>query len=270
MSGCAGGLNLGTTEASLSSDRQSASRLDLNPDEVGLFNRIDPSRKPRHIAIIMDGNGRWAASRNLPRIKGHKAAITSVQETVEACVDLGIGHLTVYAFSTENWKRPANEIGTLMALLRQYLRIELKTVEKHGIKVNVLGAIHELDPGIQRDLARVLERSRNHTGMCFNIALNYSGRKDILFAMRRAQRDGLDFEQLDEQGFSALLSTEGQPDPDLVIRTSGEMRVSNFLLWQIAYSEIVVTPTLWPDFRRRHLYKAILEFQSRHRRFGGI
>ncbi len=265
-----GGLKYGITEASLSSDRQPASRLDLNPEDAGLFNRIDPTRKPKHIAIIMDGNGRWAASRNLPRIKGHKAAITSVQETVEACVDLGIGHLTVYAFSTENWKRPANEIGTLMALLRQYLRMELKTVEKHGIKVDVLGAIHELDPGIQRDLARVLERSRNHSGMRFNIALNYSGRNDILYAIRHAQQQGLDLAHLDEAGFSALLSTAGQPDPDLVIRTSGEMRVSNFLLWQIAYSEIVVTSTLWPDFRRKHLYQAILEFQSRNRRFGGI
>lgn len=254
----------------MSTPAEKGSKLDLNEVELGLFARIDKQRIPKHIAIIMDGNGRWASKRNKIRIKGHKAAIRAVQDTVEACVDLGIQHLTVYAFSTENWKRPAAEIGTLMALLRQYLRMEMKTVLKHQIKVNLLGSIHELDPGIQRDLNRVMDRSKDHTGMQFNIALNYSGRSDILAAIKKAAQEGADFQEMDEAVFSSYLSTTGQPDPDMVIRTSGEMRVSNFLLWQIAYSEIVVIPTLWPDFRRGTLYDAILDFQGRHRRFGGI
>ena len=246
------------------------SKLDLKPEEEELFNRIDKTCLPRHIAIIMDGNGRWAKKRNRSRIKGHKAAIPAVQQTVETCVDLGIKHLTVYAFSTENWKRPAHETGTLMALLRQYLRLEAKTVIKHRLRINALGAIHELSPGIQRDLNRIIESSRHHDGMCFNIAVNYSGRSDILYGIRRAMEAGINPADLDEALFSNYLSTAGQPDPDLVIRTSGELRVSNFLLWQIAYSEIWVTPTLWPDFSRSDLYQGVLEYQSRHRRFGGI
>lgn len=246
------------------------SKLNLTEAEQQLLSRIDKDKLPKHIAIIMDGNGRWAHQRNKPRIKGHKAAITAVQQTVETCVDLGVKHLTVYAFSTENWKRPANEIGTLMALLRQYLRMEMKTVRKHKIKVAALGVMSELDEGIQRDLRKVMDKSKDNDGMCFNIALNYSGRSDILCAVKEAAAAGADFQNMDEAAFSEYLSTRGQPDPDLVIRTSGEMRVSNFLLWQIAYSEIYVTPTLWPDFRRASLYEGILDYQSRNRRFGGI
>lgn len=246
------------------------SKLKLSEAERALYGQIDQERLPAHIAIIMDGNGRWARQRNKPRIKGHKAAITAVQDTVSACVDLGIGHLTVYAFSTENWKRPPEEIGTLMALLRQYLHLEGKTVKKNRIRVSALGAIHELAPGIQRDLQRIIEASSGFEGMRFNIALNYSGRADILQGFRNALAEGADMDALTEAGFNRYLSTAGQPDPDLVIRTSGEMRVSNFLLWQIAYSEIVVTPTLWPDFRKADLYQGVLEYQARHRRFGGI
>lgn len=246
------------------------SQLLLNDRERVLFKKIVTASLPEHIAIIMDGNGRWASKQNKARIKGHKAAITAVQDVVEACLELGIRHLTLYAFSSENWKRPVNEIGTLMALLRQYLRLAMKTVRKHNIRVKVLGAIHELAPGLQRDLKRVIEECQTHQGMYFNIALNYSGRNDILFAIKSALNHGEDLASLDEKTFSNYLSTAGQPDPDLLIRTSGELRVSNFLLWQIAYSEICVTPTLWPDFRKVDLYECIVEYQARHRRFGGI
>lgn len=247
-----------------------ASQQDLSPSDQAKFERIDPAKLPRHIAIIMDGNGRWASQRQLTRIKGHKAAIPAVQETVETCANIGIHYLTLYAFSTENWKRPAQETGTLMALLRQYLRIASKSVNRHDLRVNGIGALHELAPGIQRDLRKVIENSKHHSGMVFNIALNYSGRNDILQAFRAAMAAGEDPLGLDEEKFVKYLSTAGQPDPDLVIRTSGEMRISNFLLWQIAYSEIWVTPTLWPDFRCSHLFDGILAYQQRHRRFGGI
>lgn len=247
-----------------------ASRSKLSASDRAKLNSIDQERLPRHIAIIMDGNGRWARQRQLTRIKGHKAAIPAVQETVEACAELGIGHLTLYAFSTENWKRPAQETGTLMALLRQYLRIASKSVNRHDLRVNAIGALGELSLGIQRDLKHVIHKSKNNQGMMFNIALNYSGRSDILQAFRAAALAGEDVKHLTEECFVSYLSTANQPDPDLVIRTSGEMRISNFLLWQIAYSEIWVTQTLWPDFRRQHLYDGILAYQQRHRRFGGI
>ena len=246
------------------------SGLKLSDSEQELYQQIDHANLPVHIAIIMDGNGRWARARNYSRIKGHKASIPAVQQTVEGCVDLGIRHLTVYAFSTENWKRPKDETGTLMALLRQYFRLEMKTVYKHKLKVNVIGAIHELSPGIRRDVAALMAQSEAHDGMVFNVAVNYSGRNDILHAFRQAAAAGVDPESLTEEGFNRFLSTAGQPDPDLVIRSSGEMRISNFLLWQIAYSEIYTTPTLWPDFRRADLYQGILAYQSRSRRFGGI
>ncbi|CAM2069961.1 polyprenyl diphosphate synthase [Sulfidibacter corallicola] len=246
------------------------SRLALTDEEASLYSQIDKQNLPKHIAIIMDGNGRWAKKRDFSRIKGHKSAIPAVRQTVEGCVDLGIEHLTLYAFSTENWKRPPQETGTLMALLRQFLRLELKAVRKHSLRVKVIGAIHELSPGIQKDLKTVFDGCSKNTGMCFNIAINYSGRMDILHGFKTAMAAGVDPESLTEQSFKPFLSTAGQPDPDLVIRTSGEMRISNFLLWQIAYSEIWVTPTLWPDFRRGDLYRAVLDYQARHRRFGGI
>lgn len=242
----------------------------MSAEERALLEQIDRNRLPRHVAIIMDGNGRWARLRNHSRIKGHKASIPAVQSVVKSCHDLGIGHLTLYAFSTENWKRPPQETGSLMALLRQFLRLEFNMVNRYDIRFMAIGDVSSLAPGIQRDIDRVVQATRDHEGMRFNLALNYSGRQDILMAIRRASAAGESMASMDEERFNGYLQTAGQPDPDLVIRTSGEHRISNFLLWQIAYSEIWVTPTYWPDFRPQHLYQAIIDFQGRHRRFGGI
>jgi undecaprenyl diphosphate synthase len=218
----------------------------------------------------MDGNGRWAAQRHLPRVEGHRAGIDAVRDTVETAARLGIQVLTLYAFSIENWKRPAAEISTLMMLLKRYLRSELKTLLTNDIKFNVIGRMDDLADDIQDELRAAMNRTANDTGMLFNIALNYGGRAEIVDAARRAIQEGIRPEDLDEQRFSSYLYTAGQPDPDLLIRTSGEMRVSNYLLWQIAYAEIYVTETLWPDFRRRHLLEAVLAYQKRERRYGGI
>jgi undecaprenyl diphosphate synthase len=218
----------------------------------------------------MDGNGRWAAQRHLPRVEGHRAGIESVRDTVETCARLGLDVLTLYAFSTENWKRPASEVSTLMMLLKRYLRSELDTLLRNDIRFRVIGRMEDLSPDIQDELRLAMERTAGSTGMLFNIALNYSGRAEIVDAVRRSIESGIPPEELDEERFSGLLYTAGQPDPDLLIRTSGEMRVSNFLLWQIAYAEIYVADTLWPDFRRRHMLEAVLAYQKRERRYGGI
>jgi undecaprenyl diphosphate synthase len=239
-------------------------------DEAGLVRQLDAGRLPAHVAIIMDGNGRWAAQRHLPRVEGHRAGIESVRDTVETGARLGLKVLTLYAFSIENWKRPVSEVSTLMMLLKRYLRSELKTLLRNNIRFNVIGRPGDLAPDIREELDAAEARTASNTGMLFNIALNYGGRAEIIDAARRAIAEGIPADALDEQRFADLLYTKGQPDPDLLIRTSGEMRVSNFLLWQIAYSEIWVTDTLWPDFRRRHLLEAILDFQKRDRRFGGI
>jgi undecaprenyl diphosphate synthase len=222
------------------------------------------------VAIIMDGNGRWAAQRHLPRVEGHRAGIAAVREVVEASARLGIDVLTLYAFSVENWKRPRAEVATLMALLKRYLRLELGTLIDNNIRFTVIGRQEELDPDVRDELAQAVERTSVNTGMLFNIALNYGGRAEIVDAARRLLREGVSPDSLDEQRFADFLYTAGQPDPDLLIRTSGEMRVSNFLLWQIAYAEIWVTDTLWPDFRVQHLLEAILAYQKRERRYGGI
>jgi undecaprenyl diphosphate synthase len=240
-----------------------------HPDEA-LARQIQADRLPAHIAVIMDGNGRWAAQRHLPRVEGHRAGIESVRDTVETAARLGIGVLTLYAFSVENWKRPATEVGTLMLLLKRYLRSELNTLLKNNIRFRVIGRVEELAPDIQQELQAAIDRTAGNTGMLFNIALNYGGRAEIVDAARRAMQAGVSADDLDEQRFASFLYTAGQPDPDLLIRTSGEMRVSNYLLWQIAYAEIYVTETLWPDFRRRHLLEAVLAFQKRERRYGGI
>ena len=232
--------------------------------------QVSFERLPKHIAIIMDGNGRWAAQRHLPRVEGHRAGIDSVRDTVETAARLGIQVLTLYAFSVENWKRPAAEISTLMMLLKRYLRLELNTLLKNDIRFRVIGRAEDLARDVQDELTVAMERTANNRGMLFNIALNYGGRAEIVDAVRRAIESGVRPEDLDERRFAGLLYTAGQPDPDLLIRTSGEMRVSNFLLWQIAYSEIYVTETLWPDFRRRHLLDAVLAYQKRERRYGGI
>jgi undecaprenyl diphosphate synthase len=240
-----------------------------HPDEL-LAREIQFDRLPVHVAVIMDGNGRWAAQRHLPRVEGHRAGIDAVRDSVETAARLGIQVLTLYAFSMENWKRPASEVGTLMQLLKRYLRSELDTLLSNDIRFRVIGRMEDLSLDIQDELHAAIERTSSSRGMLFNIALNYGGRAEIVDAARRAMAAGVRPEDLDEQRFASFLYTAGQPDPDLLIRTSGEMRVSNYLLWQIAYSEIYVTDTLWPDFRRRHLIEAVLAYQKRERRYGGI
>jgi undecaprenyl diphosphate synthase len=238
--------------------------------DEALARQVNFERLPAHVAIIMDGNGRWAAQRHLPRVEGHRAGIDSVRDTVETAARLGIRVLTLYAFSVENWKRPAAEINTLMMLLKRYLRLELNTLLRNDIRFQVVGRMDELGPDVQDELRRGIDRTAGSGGMLFNIALNYGGRAEIVDAARRAIESGVNPADLDERMFADFLYTAGQPDPDLLIRTSGEMRVSNFLLWQIAYAEIYVTETLWPDFRRRHLLEAVLAYQKRERRYGGI
>jgi undecaprenyl diphosphate synthase len=240
-----------------------------SPEEA-LARQVNFDRLPEHIAVIMDGNGRWAAQRHLPRVEGHRAGIESVREIVEGSARVGIKVLTLYAFSVENWKRPVTEVSTLMALLKRYLRLELNTLLRNDIRFRVIGRQEELAPDVRRELTMAEEKTAKSHGMLFNIALNYGGRAEIVEAARRAMAAGLTCDELDEQRFGEFLYTAGQPDPDLLIRTSGEMRVSNFLLWQIAYSEIWVTDTLLPDFRKRDLLEAILAYQKRDRRYGGI
>jgi undecaprenyl diphosphate synthase len=240
-----------------------------SPEEA-LARQVDFDRMPRHIAVIMDGNGRWAAQRHLLRVEGHRAGIESVRDIVESSARLDIKVLTLYAFSVENWKRPVTEVSTLMSLLKRYLRLELNTLMRNNIRFRVIGRDEELAPDVRGELKMAEERTAGNAGMLFNIALNYGGRAEIVEAARRAIASGIRPADLDEQHFSDFLYTAGQPDPDLLIRTSGEMRVSNFLLWQIAYAEIWVTDTLWPDFRKRHLLEAILAYQKRDRRYGGI
>ena len=240
-----------------------------HPDER-LVRQIALDRLPVHVAIIMDGNGRWAAQRHLPRVEGHRAGIDAVRDTVETAARLGIRVLTLYAFSVENWKRPRTEVSTLMLLLKRYLRSELNTLLRNDIRFNVIGRMQELGPDVQDELRLAMGRTRENGGMLFNLALNYGGRAEIVDAVRRAIASGIPAADLDESRFASFLYTAGQPDPDLLIRTSGEMRVSNYLLWQIAYAEIYVTDTLWPDFRRHHLLEAVLAYQKRERRYGGI
>jgi undecaprenyl diphosphate synthase len=238
--------------------------------EADLVKGVCFDRLPTHIAIIMDGNGRWAAQRRLPRVEGHRAGIDSVRDVVEISARLGIKVLTLYAFSVENWKRPAAEVKVLMELLKRYLRLELATLVSNNVRFSVIGSDAELSPDIRHELLIGQQETQTNTGMLFNIALNYGGRAEIVAAARGAIQAGLSSDDLDEEQFGRLLYTAGQPDPDLLIRTSGEMRVSNFLLWQIAYSEIWVTETLWPDFRSKHLLEGILAYQKRDRRYGGI
>ncbi|MCM2257993.1 MAG: isoprenyl transferase [Vicinamibacteria bacterium] len=243
-------------------------------EEKQLLDGIDFTRLPRHVAIIMDGNGRWAKKRYMPRVEGHRAGIASVRETVETSARLGLQVLTLYAFSVENWKRPELEISALMMLLKHYLRAELDTMLTNDIRFGVIGRPEALPTDVQDELARATERTRNSKGLLFQLALNYGGRTELADGVRRlaadVQANGLDPATIDEATIARYLYTAGQPDPDLLIRTSGELRVSNFLLWQIAYSEIWVTDVLWPDFRRRHLLQAVVDYQRRERRYGGI
>ena len=238
--------------------------------EDALARQVHFDRLPAHVAVIMDGNGRWAAQRHLPRVEGHRAGIDAVRDIVETSARLGIQVLTLYAFSVENWKRPAAEVSTLMMLLKRYLRSELSTLLKNDIRFKVVGRMEDLASDVQAELRDAEAKTSKNRGMEFNIALNYGGRAEIVEAAKRIITAGVPADTLDEAKFSEYLYTAGQPDPDLLIRTSGEMRVSNFLLWQIAYAEIWVTDTLWPDFRARHLLEAIVAYQKRDRRYGGI
>ena len=240
-----------------------------SPEDT-LARQVNFDRLPAHVAVIMDGNGRWAAQRHLPRVEGHRAGIDAVRDIVETSARLGIQVLTLYAFSVENWKRPAAEVSTLMMLLKRYLRSELSTLLKNDIRFKVVGRMEDLAADVQTELRDAAAKTSKNRGMEFNIALNYGGRAEIVEAAKRIVADGVPAGALDEAKFSEYLYTAGQPDPDLLIRTSGEMRVSNFLLWQIAYAEIWVTDTLWPDFRAPHLLEAIVAYQKRDRRYGGI
>jgi undecaprenyl diphosphate synthase len=242
--------------------------------EREILEQIDPNRLPRHVAIIMDGNGRWAQARSLPRVEGHRAGIRSVRETVETAAKLGFDVITLYAFSTENWKRPRHEVLTLMGLLKEYINRELKTLRANNLRFRPIGRIDQLDPSVQRELQRAVDGTAECTGTLVQIALNYSGRQELTDLIREgiteAATGTLKPESIDEAWISARLATSGCPDPDLLIRTSGEQRISNFLLWQVAYAEIYFCPVLWPDFSRADLLSAVLEFQQRERRFGGL
>jgi undecaprenyl diphosphate synthase len=240
-----------------------------------LAQAIDPDRLPRHIAIIMDGNGRWARRRSLPRVAGHKAGIDPVRATVECCARLKIDTLTLYAFSVENWKRPRAEVETLWRLLRVYLHRELPKLLNNGIQLQAIGRLDQLPDAVRRDLDSVIRQTSSNRGLRVNLAINYGGRAELVDAFNRlldkARATGtLECLQVDERDIESELYTAGAPDPDLLIRTSGEMRISNFLLWQIAYAELYVTDTLWPDFREGDLLRAIIEYQKRDRRFGGL
>ncbi len=245
----------------------------MTAEEAYLWEKLDLTRLPRHVAVIMDGNGRWARKRHLPRIAGHRSGTQSARTTIETCARLKIEALTLYAFSVENWRRPKTEIDFLMALLREYLRKEMPLIQKNEIRMRFLGRLDELPTAVQKDAREAMEKTAGNTGMVLCVALNYGGRAEIVDAMNAilSERKGhAASNKITEEQLSRHLYTDGLPDPDLLIRTSGEMRVSNFLLWQIAYAEIFVTETLWPDFNRARLLEALLEFQKRERRYGGI
>jgi undecaprenyl diphosphate synthase len=247
----------------------------LDRKEAEVYRHLDPARLPRHIAIIMDGNGRWARRRHLPRVAGHRAGVAAVRSTVETAARIHIPALTLYAFSEENWKRPATEVGFLMRLLTRYLKAEVSTLNENNIRLEYIGRQHELAKDVQERMDWAREATARNTGMVLTLALNYSARSELVDAFRAmvkaaSQNGGIDHLQIDEDAVSRHLYTRHLPDPDLVIRTSGEMRLSNFLLWQLAYAEIHVTTTLWPDFRGVHLLESIAEFQKRERRYGGL
>lgn len=254
--------------------RQKETKEQDRADLETLLQKLDRTRIPRHIAIIMDGNGRWANSRGLPRYFGHKAGVESLRDIVRACSELKINVLTVYAFSTENWKRPQEEISILMDLLVEYLHKEIDELCDEGVRVNPIGKLEELPESAIKALKMAVERSRENEGLILNLALNYGGRTEIIEAVRaiaaKVKAGDLSVEQIDSNIISEHLYTSGQPDPDLLIRPSGDFRISNFLLWQLAYTEFWHTPVMWPDFRRIHLVNAIIDYQGRDRRFGGL
>jgi len=239
-----------------------------------LLERLDADRLPHHVAIIMDGNGRWAQARNLPRVEGHRAGIRAVRETVETAARLGFEVITLYAFSTENWKRPRHEILTLMTLLKEFINRELETLIRNDLRFRPIGRTEQLDSSVRKELQRAVDATAHCTGTLIQIALNYSGRQELTDLVRGAVAEAnagtLSADAVDEAWVENHLQTRGTPALDLLIRTSGEQRVSNFLLWQIAYSEIYFCPTLWPDFSQTDLLEAVLAYQRRERRFGGL
>lgn len=236
--------------------------------------QVDKSRLPAHIAIIMDGNGRWAERKGVSRIEGHLAGLNSVMEIVRSCSELGIGVLTLYAFSTENWARPKLEVKALMGLLRKYLRRQIEELNRNHVRLKAIGMLERLPAPVQKEVEDCMKITSRNDGLILNLALNYGGRADIVQGVRKLavdfKDDKLKLEDINEELFSRYLYTSGLPDPELLIRTSGEMRVSNFLLWQISYAEIWVTPVHWPDFNKGHLLEAIVDYQKRERRFGKI
>ncbi len=248
----------------------------LNRKETEIYRQLDPHRLPQHIAIIMDGNGRWARQRHLPRIAGHRAGVEAVRSTVETAARVGIQSLTLYAFSTENWqRRPRTEVGFLMRLLRQYLKQELPTLQKNNVRLDYIGRQHELPPEVQERMNWARCETAGNTGLRLTLALNYSARLELVDAFQAiahaaAHNGGLAHLEFNEELVARHLYTRNLPELDFVIRTSGEMRLSNFLLWQVAYAEIYVTNTLWPEFRGAHLLEAIAEYQKRERRYGGL
>lgn len=233
---------------------------------------LDKHNLPRHIAVIMDGNGRWAKKKGAMRVFGHKNAIEAVRDTTEACAELGIGYLTLYAFSTENWNRPKAEVNALMELLVMTIKKEIKTLQKNNVRLQAIGDLENLPGNCQQELQEAIDKTSSNTGLTLILALSYSGRWEIVQAARQlaaeAKAGTLDPQSIDSELFGKYLNTRQFPDPELLIRTSGEMRISNFLLWQLAYTEIYITEVLWPDFRRNHLYEAIDAYQKRERRFG--
>jgi undecaprenyl diphosphate synthase len=245
-----------------------------NAEEATLLDNLDLKRLPQHLAVIMDGNGRWAQHRHLPRVAGHRAGVKAAREIIESCARLKLPYLTLYAFSLENWRRPQAEVDFLMRLLREYLKRELPAIHKNNIRLLIIGRSEQLPDGVRKDIEYGMRMTARNTGMKLVVALNYGGRAELVDAfnamLEHVRSNGLSAFQADEQTVSEHLYTAGLPDPDLLIRTSGEMRVSNFLLWQIAYAEIYVTETLWPDFSRARLLEALVDFQKRERRYGGL
>jgi undecaprenyl diphosphate synthase len=248
-----------------------------NREEAELLGRLDVKRLPHHIAIIMDGNGRWAERRHLPRVAGHQRGVKAAREIIETCARMKLPCLTLYAFSRENWSRPQAEVDFLMRLLREYLKRELPTIHKNNIRLSVIGRSADLPDAVRKDLERAMQLTAPNTGMNLVVALNYGARAEIVDAFnsmleqgRANGSNGASEIRVDEETIASHLYTAGLPDPDLLIRTSGEMRVSNFLLWQIAYAEIYVTETLWPDFSRARLFEALIDYQKRERRYGGL
>jgi undecaprenyl diphosphate synthase len=227
-------------------------------------------RIPYHLAIIMDGNGRWAKARGLPRLAGHRAGTENLRRTLRSCVDLGIKVLTIYAFSTENWERPLNEVRGLMSILERVIDRELQELNANGVQIRHIGRLEGVSQRLQRKIKHALEVTAHNDRLILNVAFNYGGRAELVDAIRRIVNDGHTAEEVDEAMLSRYLYTSGLPDPDLIIRTSGELRVSNFLLWQGAYAEYYVTPTYWPDFDREELHKALEQYSRRERRYGGL